>query len=160
VDWKKMMPLNSQDLPQRYFKKTIRKNMEEITLDAEMIRLLMAIDENKNISQVARAAEMNLSQVRDVLAKLLKLELVVPVKKDVTYLEQSFINLLKTKLTESVGPMGEILIEDILDEMGLQIDRIPVNAAPDFVRNIAREIPQEENRTLFEDVILSRIPNV
>ncbi|MBW2590278.1 MAG: hypothetical protein JRD71_06115 [Deltaproteobacteria bacterium] len=154
------MPLNSQDLPQRYFKKTIRKNMEEITLDAEMIRLLMAIDENKNISQVARAAEMNLSQVRDVLAKLLKQELVVPVKKDVTYLKQSFINFLKTKLSESVGPIGEILIEDILDEMGLQIDRIPVNAAPDFVRNIAREIPQEENRTLFEDVILSRIPNV
>ena len=154
------MPLDSPDLSQRYFKKTIRKNMEEITLDAEMIRLLMAIDENKNISQVARAAEMNLSQVRDVLAKLLKLELVVPVKKDVTYLEQSFINFLKTKLSESVGPMGEILIEDILDEMGLQIDRIPVNAAPDFVRNIAREIPQEENRTLFEDVILSRIPNV
>ncbi|MBW1644535.1 MAG: hypothetical protein JRJ76_17035 [Deltaproteobacteria bacterium] len=155
-----MMPLDSPDFPQRYFKKTIRKNMEEITLDAEMIRLLMAIDENKNISQVARAAEMNLSQVRDVLAKLLKLELVVPVKKDVTYLEQSFINFLKTKLSESVGPMGEILIEDILDEMGLQIDRIPVNAAPDFVRNIAREIPQEENRTLFEDVVFSRIPNV
>ncbi len=155
-----MMPLDSQDLPQRYFKKTIRKNMEEITLDAEMIRLLMAIDENKNISQVARAAEMNLSQVRDVLAKLLKQKLVVPVKKDVTYLEQSFINFLKTKLSESIGPMGEILIEDILDEMGLQIDRIPVNAAPDFVRNIAREIPQEENRTLFEDVIFSRIPNV
>lgn len=155
-----MMPLDSTDLSQRYFKKAIRKNMEEITLDAEMIRLLMAIDESKNISQVARAAEMNLSQVRDALAKLLKLELVVPVKKDVTYLEQSFINFLKTKLSESVGPMGEILIEDILDEMGLQIDRIPVNAAPDFVRNIAREIPQEENRTLFEDVVLSRIPNV
>lgn len=155
-----MIPLDSPDLSQIYFKKTIRKNMEEITLDAEMIRLLIAIDENKNISQVARAAEMNLSQVRDVLTKLLKLELVVPVKKDVTYLEQSFINFLKTKLSESVGPMGEILIEDILDEMGLQIDRIPVNAAPDFVRNIAREIPQEENRTLFEDVILSRIPNI
>ncbi len=134
--------------------------MEEITLDAEMIRLLMAIDENKNISQVARAAEMNLSQVRGVLAKLLKLELVVPVKKDVTYLEQSFINFLKAKLTESVGPMGEILIEDILDEMGLQIDRIPVNAAPDFIRNIAKEIPQEENRTLFEATVFSRIPNV
>ncbi len=63
-------------------------------------------------------------------------------------------------MSEAVGPMGEILIEDILDEMGLQIDRIPVDAAPDFVRNIAREIPQEENRTLFEDVVFSRIPNV
>ena len=155
-----IMPLDSPDLSQRYFKKTIRKNMVEITLDAEMIRLLMAIDENKNISQVARAAEMNLSQVRDALAKLLKLELVVPVKKDVTYLEQSFINFLKTKLSESVGPMGEILIEDILVEMGFQIDRIPVNAAPDFIRNIAREIPQEENRILFEDAVFSWIPNV
>jgi hypothetical protein len=155
-----MMPLDSPDLPQRYFKKTIRKNMEEITLDPEMIRLLMAIDENKNISQVARAAEMNLSRVRDTLVKLLKLELVVPVTKDVTYIEQSFIIFLKTKLSEVVGPMGEILIEDVLDEMGLQINRIPVDVVPDFVRNIAREIPQTEMRTLFENAVFSRISNV
>ena len=54
-----MMALDLPDLPQRYFKKTIRNDIEKVTLDAEMIRLLMAIDENKNISQVARVAEMN-----------------------------------------------------------------------------------------------------
>jgi len=155
-----MMALDSPDLPQRYFKKTIRNDIEKVTLDAEMIRLLMAIDENKNISQVARAAEMNLSRVRDILGKLLKLELVVQVTKEIIYIDRAFIGFLKTKLSEAVGPMGEILIEDITDEMGLQIDRIPVDAAPDFVRNIAREIPQEENRTLFEDVVFSRIPKV
>ena len=155
-----MMALDTPDLPQRYFKKTIRNDIEKVTLDAEMIRLLMAIDENKNISQVARVAEMNLSRVRDILGKLLKLELVVQVTKEIIYIDRSFIIFLKTKLSEAVGPMGEILIEDILDEMGLQIDRIPVDAAPDFVRNIAREIPQEEKRTLFEDVVFSRIPKV
>jgi len=155
-----MMALDTPDLPQRYFKKTIRNDIEKVTLDAEMIRLLMAIDENKNISQVAREAEMNLSRVRDILGKLLKLELVVQVTKKIIYIDRSFIIFLKTKLSEAVGPMGEILIEDILDEMGLQIDRIPVDAAPDFVRNIAREIPQEENRTLFEDVVFSGIPKV
>ncbi len=154
------MVVGSPDLPYRYFKKTIPTNIEKVTLDAEMIRLLMAIDENKNISQVARAAEMNLSRVRDILGKLLKLELVVQVTKEIIYIDRSFIIFLKTKLSQAVGPMGEILIEDILDEMGLQIDRIPVDVAPDFVRNIAREIPQEENRTLFEDVVLSRIPKV
>ena len=152
------MALDLPDLPQRYFKKTIRNDIEKVTLDAEMIRLLMAIDENKNISQVARVAEMNLSRVRDILGKLLKLELVVQVTKEIIYLDRSFIIFLKTKLSETVGPMGEILIEDILDEMGLQVDKIPVDAAPDFVRNIAREIPQEENRTLFENVVFSRIP--
>ena len=152
------MALDLPDLPQRYFKKTIRNDIEKVTLDAEMIRLLMAIDENKNISQVARVAEMNLSRVRDILGKLLKLKLVVQVAKEIIYIDRSFITFLKTKLTEAVGPMGEILIEDILDEMGLQVDKIPVDAAPDFVRNIAREIPQEENRTLFENVVFSRIP--
>ena len=153
-----MMALDLPDLPQRYFKKTIRNDIEKVTLDAEMIRLLMAIDENKNISQVARVAEMNLSRVRDILGKLLKLKLVVQVAKEIIYIDRSFITFLKTKLSEAVGPMGEILIEDILDEMGLQVDKIPVDAAPDFVRNIAREIPQEENRTLFENVVFSRIP--
>jgi DNA-binding phage protein len=153
-----MMPIDSPDLPQRYFKKAIQKNMENITLDAEMIRLLMAIDENKNISQVARAAEMNLPQVRNTLSKLLELKLVLPVTKDTIYLKQSFIEFLKTKLSEAVGPMGEILIEDILDEMGLQIDRIPVNTAPDFLGNIAREIPQVENRTVFKNAVFSQIP--
>ena len=154
------MVVDSPDLPHRYFKKTIPNDIEKVTLDAEMIRLLMAIDENKNISQVARVAEMNLSRVRDILGKLLKLELVVQVTKEIIYLDRSFIIFLKTKLSETVGPMGEILIEDILDEMGLQIDRIPVDAAPDFVRNIAREIPQEENRTLFANVVFSRIPKI
>ena len=154
------MVVDSPDLPHRYFKKTIPNDIEKVTLDADMIRLLTAIDENKNISQVARAAEMNLSRVRDVLGKLLKLELVVQVAKEVIYLDRPFIEFLKTKLSEAVGPIGEILIEDIMDEMGLQIDRIPVDAASDFIRNIAREIPQEENRTLFENVAFSRIPKL
>ncbi len=81
-----MMALDSPDLPQRYFKKTIRNDIEKITLDAEMIRLFMAIDENKNISQVARVAEIDLSRVRDILGKLLKLELVVQVTKEIIYI--------------------------------------------------------------------------
>jgi molybdenum-dependent DNA-binding transcriptional regulator ModE len=81
-----MMALDTPDLPQSYFKKTIRNDIEKITLDAEMIRLLMAIDENKNISQVARVAEIDLSRVRDILGKLLKLELVVQVTKEIIYI--------------------------------------------------------------------------
>ncbi len=154
------MVVDSPDLSHIYFKKTIPTDIGKVTLDAEMIRLLAAIDENKNISQVAKAAGMNLSRVRDVLGRLLKLELVVQVAKEVLYMDRAFIEFLKTKLSEAVGPMGEILIQDIMDEMGLQIDRIPLDAASDFIKNIAREIPQEENRTLFENVAFSRIPKV
>ena len=72
--------------------------MDKVTLDAEMIRLLTAIDENKNISQVAKTAEMNLSRVREILGKLLKLGLVVQVTKEIIFLDRTFIEFLMAKL--------------------------------------------------------------
>lgn len=152
------MSLDSPDLPHRYFKKAIRKDIVKITLDAEMIRLLMAIDENKNISQVARAVDMNLTKVREILGKLLEMELVVPVMKEIRYLDQAFMGFLKTKLKEAVGPMGDIIIEDILEEMNLDANRVPMGSAADFVTKIAGEIPRGENRTRFENEVSTRIP--
>ena len=92
------MLVDSPDLPQRYFKKTIRNDIEKVTLDAEMIRLLTGIDESKNISQVAKAVKMNLSRVREILGKLLDLGLVVHVEKEIIYLDRAFIEFLIKKL--------------------------------------------------------------
>jgi hypothetical protein len=36
-----------------YYRKVIRKDHNEISLDADMIRLLIAIDENKSLYQIA-----------------------------------------------------------------------------------------------------------
>jgi hypothetical protein len=37
---------------ENYYRKVIRKDNNEISLDADMIRLLIAIDENKSLYQI------------------------------------------------------------------------------------------------------------
>jgi hypothetical protein len=38
---------------ENYYRKVIRKDNNEISLDADMIRLLIAIDENKSLYQIS-----------------------------------------------------------------------------------------------------------
>ena len=41
-----------------YYRKVIRKDNDAVALDADMIRLLIAIDENKNLYQIAEEVDM------------------------------------------------------------------------------------------------------
>ena len=67
---------------ENYYRKVIRKDHNEISLDADMIRLLIAIDENKSLYQIADEVEMEDAILNKNLSKLLEQRLIEPVKKD------------------------------------------------------------------------------
>jgi hypothetical protein len=46
------MDIGRPDHLENYYRKVIRKDNNEISLDADMIRLLIAIDENKSLYQI------------------------------------------------------------------------------------------------------------
>jgi hypothetical protein len=57
---------------QTYFRKVIRKDNDQISLDADMIRLLIAIDENKSLYQIADEVDMRADTLKLNLEKLLQ----------------------------------------------------------------------------------------
>jgi molybdenum-dependent DNA-binding transcriptional regulator ModE len=73
------MDIHSPDLPNMTFRKSITKDLGEVSMDAGMVRLLMAIDEQKTIAQVATEVGMNMASLRQSLGKLLSVGLVEPV---------------------------------------------------------------------------------
>jgi hypothetical protein len=48
------MDIGRPDHLENYYRKVIRKDNNEISLDADMIRLLIAIDENKSLYQITK----------------------------------------------------------------------------------------------------------
>ena len=102
---------------QTYFRKVIRKNNDQISLDADMIRLLIAIDENKNLYQISEEVDMGSLAFKKALSKLLDQGLIESVQKDIPVLDQSFIETLRINLSRAIGSMAEVLIEDIAIEM-------------------------------------------
>ena len=138
-----------------YFRKVIRKDSGEISLDADMIRLLIAVDENKSLYQIAEEVDMEKTTVKTTLSKLLEQRLIEPVKKDIPYLDRAFLEALRVNLSKIIGPMAEILIEDVVAEMNLINSEIPKNQAAELINNLSLEIPEEKDRLEFKRSMLA-----
>ena len=138
-----------------YYRKVIRKDNDAVSLDADMIRLLIAIDENKNLYQIAEEVNVGTAEFKKALSKLLDQGLIEPVQKDIHVLNQSFIETLRLNLSRAIGPMAEILIEDMAAEMEMDPSAIPVNQAAELIAHLSLEIPDEENQIQFKKAMLA-----
>ena len=133
-----------------YYRKVIRKDSDRISLDADMIRLLIAIDENKSLYQIAEEVEMEPAALKKNLSKLLDQGLIEPVRKELPVLDKIFLQALKINLSKSIGPMAEILIEEVVSEMELTHPDIPVHQAAELIAVLSHEIPDEGKRIEFK----------
>jgi AAA+ ATPase superfamily predicted ATPase len=151
------MDILGPDHPKRYFRKVNRMDGEEINLDADMIRLLIAIDENKDMSQIAKEVGMDGTTLKTTLTKLLKLKLIEPAEKSVPFLNEKFLEVLKINLSKAIGPMAGYLIEDVAGDMEFSMSRIPKDQAAELISNLAVEIPDEGNRVQFQKSMIELI---
>jgi hypothetical protein len=135
---------------ENYYRKVIRKDNNEISLDADMIRLLIAIDENKSLYRIADEVEMEDATLKKNLSKLLKQGLIEPVKKDLPVLDKIFLQALKINLSMTIGPMAAILIEEVVSDMELTAPEIPVHQAAELITALSHEIPDEIKRIEFK----------
>jgi len=145
-----------------YYRKVIRKDNDAVSLDADMIRLLIAIDENKNLYQISEEVGLGTATFKKALSKLLNQGLIEPVKKGIPVLDQSFMETLRIHLSRAIGPMAEILIEDMAEEMEIGPSAIPVNQAAELIAHLSLEVPDEDNRMQFKKsmlAILNKIKN-
>ena len=97
---------------------------------------------------------METAAFKHTLSKLMEQGLIEPVKKDVPVLNQGFLGQLQANLSRAIGPMAEILIEDIVAEMELSISEIPIQQAAELINNLSLEIPDDENRIQFKRSML------
>ncbi len=133
-----------------YYRKVIRNDNSQISLDADMIRLLIAIDENKSLYQIAAEVDMRADTLKTNLAKLLQQRLIEPIRKDLPVLDKIFLQALKINLSRVIGPIAEILIEEVVSEMEITAPGIPVHQAAELIAALSHEIPDEEKRIEFK----------
>lgn len=115
-----------------------------------MIRLLIAIDENKTLTQIAAEVHMETQRLKKNLGKLIQLGLVEPVQKDLPVLDKIFLQALNINLSKAIGPMAEFLIEEVTSQMNITDPGIPVHQAAEMIATLSHEIPDAEKRIEFK----------
>jgi len=138
-----------------YYRKVIRSDNEKVSLDADMIRLLIAIDESKSLNQIADEVDLDNTSFRQALSKLLEQGLIEPVRNGIPLLDESFLESLRINLSKAIGPMAEILIADVMEQMDLDSAGIPVNQAAELITQLSREVPEGDSQIQFKKSMLA-----
>jgi DNA-binding transcriptional MocR family regulator len=144
------MDFTSNKAAALYFRKKIRKDLQTVSLNADMIRLLLAVDERKSLYQIAAELEMDAATIKTNLKRLLEQGLIESISKASGLMENSFLPAVRMNLARVIGPMADIVVEDSVAELNLDAAGIQLEQAAELINRLALEIPDEDDRIRFK----------
>ncbi len=151
------MDLSSGGVAGLVFKQAIRGDLGKLSLNGQMLSVLMGFDGKKTLGQVAQQLGLNLATIRPIVAQLLKYKLVERVEVAVDTVDQDFISFLISQLSVAIGPLGGIVVEDGLEDLGFTKTNFPTHRTAELVNLLSQEIQREDKRIQFKQVMLKKI---
>lgn len=151
-----MTPLPS-DLAPLVYRRIEGRDFGELSIDSNMLNVLIGLDGRKSVADIAREKGMRMNVIRDALNRLLEYGLVEPADRAVRTLDGGFLQYLTLQMSQHVGPIAGILIEDAAKILGHPVQQIPVQRAAELVDLLSKEIQNEEKRNDFKKNMVGRI---
>ncbi len=140
------MDLSSAGISTMVFKRLLRDDLGDFSLDQKMLTVFMELDGQKNLGAVARKAGLNMSSMREVISKLLQLKLIEKVEEKILFLDNDFIEYLFGQFSLAVGPIAQVLIEDEIQDLGFTPAEFPTQRVAELVDRLSREIRRDEKK--------------
>lgn len=151
------MDFSSSEISSTVFKRIVRDDIGEFPLDHQMLAVFMELDGKAPLSRIAQKAGLNMSTMREIIAKLMQNGLVEKVDKEIVALDKDFFDYLVSHLSLAVGPIAQVLIEDEVHNLGHEISRFPGNRVAELVDNLAQEIRRKEKKAVFLKMLAAKI---
>jgi deoxyhypusine synthase len=151
------MELLAGEISSLVFERIVRDELGDFSIDHRMLTVLMELDGQTDLARVAQTAGLTMSQMREVVARLLQLGLIRPVTSTLNVLDQDFVEQLTAQLSLAVGPIAGLLLEDEIHDMGFSPDKFPIQRAAELIDRLAREIRRDEKKSAFKKYMLQRM---
>ena len=151
------MDVLTGDISPLVYRHVIKEDLKTIAMDGRLLQLFLDLDGKKSLAQVARKTGMNMTDMREMIARLIELELVEIVPRSFAVVEKDFVEFLQAELARAIGPIAGVLIEDEMAAMGHSLDRFPAARAGELTEALSREIQREEKKVIFNNNMLIKM---
>lgn len=151
------MDFSSSELSSMVFKRAVRQDIGEFSLDHQMLSVFMELDGKAPLGAVAQKTGLNMSSMREIIAKLMQNGLVEKVDPKIVMLDKDFFDYLMAHLSLAVGPIAQVLIEDEVENLGYELSRFPGHCVAELIDNLAQEIRRQEKRNVFLKMMATKI---
>ena len=143
------MDFSSSELSSMVFKRVVRQDIGEIPLDHQMLSVFMEMDGKAPLGTVAQKTGLNMSSMREIIAKLMQNGLVEKVEQEIVMLDKDFFEYLVAHLSLAIGPIAQVLIEDEVENLGYELSRFPGHRVAELIDNLAQEIRRQEKKNVL-----------
>ena len=151
------MDIFSGKFPSLVFKGSIKGDLDEFSLDSQMLKVLMVLDGKKSVASVSKSTHMSMGTLKKVLTRLNNIQLIEKAENSLPVLQEAFFSFLTAHLSKALGPIATFLVEDEIRELGDDPARVPVHRAAELVNMLARQIPRKEKRVAFQQAMAQKI---
>ena len=151
------MDLSTGDISSMIFKRTVRDDLGNFSLNRQTLVMLMELDGKMTLGALAKKVAINMGTVREVITNLLRLGLVEGVSREFVAVDSVFFRFLLDQLALAIGPIAGVLIEDEVQNFGYDLLNFPGDQAVELVDKLAREIRRDEKKTIFLQVMANKI---
>lgn len=150
----------SGDISKLVLKRTVRADMGEVSLDSQMLNVLMELDGKKTLGQVAQSLNMNMKTLRDIVNRIYQMKLCEPAAESMPVLGRDFFAVLSSELSKAMGPIADVVIEDEITDMGESPDHFSAHRAAELVDVLARQILREERKVAFQQAMVKKLREI
>lgn len=151
------MDFSSGDISAKIFKAIVKDDLGNFSLDGHMLNVLMALDGKLTLGQVAQKTGLNMANLREATAKLVKLNLITAVESAPQTLDRDFVDYLIAELSLAIGPLAEVIVEDGVDDLGFSIQTFPTHRAAELINLLSQEIQRDQKKTEFKQNMVRKI---
>jgi len=139
----------SGDISSMIYKRKVRDDMGDFSLDGQTLLILMELDGKATLGHLAGKTGLSMGSIRELIGNLLKLGLIEKVEKEVIPVGNDFFRNLLDELALAIGPIASVLIEDEVQDLGYDVNSFPSFLVTELVDRLASEIRREEKKTIF-----------
>jgi hypothetical protein len=151
------MDILSGNISSIVFRQVVKDDLGDISIDSRLLRVFLAFDGKKTLARVAKENNLDMGAMREIISRLMALELVEPANMAMLTLDKEFIDYLRSQLSRALGPIAGLLIEEIVVEMGYSLKQFPSAQVAELIDLLAREIQRDEKKNPFKMNMVNKI---
>ena len=148
----------SQDI---VFRLSSKRAPDEVKLKHDSWSVLSQIDSKKTVADISNELKMGEYDTARNLYSLFSSGLIevatAPQRKAKKIVDGGFFNLVEKELSEIIGPVAPVILDEEIKDMGEERNSFPVERVSLLVEKVSREITDDTQRISFQKTTLSAL---
>jgi hypothetical protein len=147
------MDKSLQELSEMTFKHVKNVNVSDLSLDIKMTNIFWSMDGSRDFKTVAREDGYDPEELVAGVQALIKMGALEVDQVLAGNVDKKTLDIITQNLSQAIGPMADILVEDTISDMGHSLSTLPNHKLKQLVKQLALEIPDAESSASFKSSV-------